>query len=195
MVELLMSEDWNKADAFLLPLTGLPRNDVMEMKSYLFWNDYSIENYQLTVTFSNENESILKDYCKNVVFPILDRNTYLMESYDIDGRWVFVLDISNWARDIEFFLKGKYSQFTQAARMLIERYHRIEGSARHMPVYLYAVLYPNKPLELLGNLTAIEYIADNYGFSLEELKEIGEVGSLYEMLPESLITNIDELIK
>ena len=197
MIELLMTreEAWNKGDAFLLPLTGLPRNDVMEMKSYLFWNDYSIENYQLVVTFSNEHEPALSDYCKNVVFPILDKYGYLIESHDAPGRWVFILDMSQWAKDIDNFLSGKYSKFSKPAQMLIERYHRIEGTARDMPVHLYAVLYPNKPLQILGNLTAIEYIADNYGFDLDELQKIGEVGSLYDIMPESLITDINELIK
>ena len=197
MIELLLSgEDaWNKGDAFLLPLTELPRNDVMEMKSYLFWNDYSIENYQLVVTFSNDNEPALRDYCKSVVFPILDKNGYLIESHDVDGRWVFILDMSEWAKDIEHFLEGKYSKFSKSAQMLIERYHRIEGTARSIPVHIYAVLYPNKPLALLDNLTAIEYISENYNFDLDDLKELGEVGSLYDKLPESLITDINELIK
>lgn len=193
MIEILKKEYWSRADAFLLPLTGLSKNEKLEMKSYLFWNEYSIQNYNLVISISCDVPEIAMEYCRNVLFPILDKNGYLIENYDVEGRSIFILDMSQWAEDIELFLNGKYSRLSKRAKYLIEKWHLIDVKRAEIPARIYSVLYPNKPMTLLDGMTAIEYIAENYGFSLEELTKIGEIGSLYDQMPESLITDVSEL--
>ena len=52
-----------------------------------------------------------------------------------------------------------------------------------------ASLDPNSKYAMLGNVTAIEYVAENYGIDLADLKEIGELGGIYDKNKETLITN------
>ena len=64
---------WSKSQTFLLPLTGLKKTIKYTIKSYLFWEDYSIENYQIMVVFLYDNYDEFVDYCKKKIFPVLDK--------------------------------------------------------------------------------------------------------------------------
>ena len=63
MIELLQKEYYSKADVFLLPLTGIKRQEDVKIESFLFWREYSIEDYKLTVTIENSEytSQFLKD--------------------------------------------------------------------------------------------------------------------------------------
>lgn len=191
-MEVLGKGYYSKADAFILPLTGLPNENKYELKSYLFWKDYSIENYQFILSYNYENYQELLNYLREKIFPLLDKKGYLIENYDIEGRSIFVLDLSEWAMDIQMFLAGKYSKFSKEAKTLINLYHKdiIKGIAH--PV-IYTALFPNTPAIKLDNKTPIEYAAEEYGLDLEELKKIGEIGSKYDRMEETLLTDIESL--
>lgn len=191
MVEVLKTKYWSRADAFLLPLTGIPKQDRINIESHLFWNEYTIYDYNLILSIEHNNINEIIDICNNKIFPILDRKGYLMESYDIRDKFIMILDMSQWATDIQTFLAGKYSKFTNEARSIIEKYHTFNKF--QIPLYIYAVLYPNEKLELLDNMSPIEYCALHYGINLTDLQKIGEIGSIYDQMSETLITNIEYL--
>lgn len=189
MVNVLKTEYWSRADSFLLPLTGLKKDGPFEMESYLFWNDYSIQDYRLIVSFSYEDYDKFMTYCRDAVFPSLDKKGYLVETHDIRDRSIFILDISEWALDIEMFLEGKYSKLSREAKEKIEEHHTFNKNK--IPIHIYSVLYPNMKMKLLDNKSPIEYVAENYGISLVELEKIGEIGSLYDEMTETLLTDLD----
>lgn len=198
MINILRKEYWNRADAFLLPLTGLRKDDKFDPRSFLFWNDNTIYDYKLTLSYDNSDPEQCLTFCKKYVFPILDRNSYILENYDIKDRTIFVLDMSDWADDINQFLAGKYSKLSKSAKDTIERFHTFDKDK--IPIHIYAILYPNTPMEVLGSIsgirerrdwyTPIEYICrpDTYGFNYEDIKRMGEIGTLYSEKVESLLT-------
>lgn len=186
-----MKEYWSKADAFLLPLTGLPRTNVFGMRSYLFWNEYNIHDYKLIISYDCEDYESLIIYLRREVFPILDKKGYLLENYDIQGRSIFVLDMSEWAMDIQMFLAGKYSKFSKEAKTLVEDFHTFNEN--EIPVHIYAVIYPTLEMTLLNDKNAIDYIVEMYKLDINEIKKIGEIGTIYDVFSETLITNIEEL--
>lgn len=188
MVNVLKKEYWSRADAFLLPLVGLPRDSKYEVHSYLFWDEYSIQNYHLILTYETKDKDDVVEYCRKTVFPILDKGGYLLENYDSDDKVIFVLDVSVWAMDIEMLMMGKYSKLSKEAKGLIENYHKF--NVRNIPVHVYAVLYPNKKMAVLENLTPIEYISSAYDIPIEELLAIGEIGSIYNVASETLSAKI-----
>ncbi len=185
MIQLLKRENWS--DAFLLPLTGIKKDSEWGLRSHLFWNGYSINDYKLIMSFTYENYDDFQQYCRRNVCPILDRRGYLLENYDIGNRSIFILDMSEWAKDIEMFLTGKYSKFSKEAKNLIERYHLFNKDK--VPAHIYAALHPNMKMELLGGKSPIEYIADEYELNIDDLKKIGEIGSLYKESSETLSTD------
>lgn len=195
MIQVLKTEYFSKADAFILPLTGLSKDESFECRSYLFWREYSIENYQLILSFTYTDQLGFMEYCRTRMFPILDRKGYLMENYDIGDRSVFILDMSEWALDIEQFLSGKYSKFSKEAKYSIEKFHTFNKN--QIPISIYAVLYPNTRMTLLReegiDHTPIEYASKHYGLDLDDMRKIGEIGSKYNPLDETLLTDVDDL--
>lgn len=193
MEKIIKSEYWSKSEAFLVPLTQLSRSQRYPMMSYLYWGEHSIDNNQLIIKFDWEKYDEFINYCRKVIFPILDRNGLVIESYDFEQSSVLVIDLSQWTHDINMFLSGKYSKMTSEAKKLIKEYHRYYDKGPILPVYIHAALEPNIKFSTLGNLTAIEYLADNWGFDLEELKRLGEVVSLYDKKKETLLLDCDDL--
>ena len=188
MVKLLRKEYWNRADAFLLPLTGLRRDDKFSPKSFLFWNDNTIYDYKLTLSYDNSDSEAFLMYARKHIFPTLDRNNYLLENYDVRDRTIFVLDLSDWADDIKHFLAGRYSRLSPKAKQMIENYHTFEKN--NIPIHIFTVLYPNTRFPELGNMTPIEYVCqpDTYGLDYDVMKSIGEIGSVFSEKTESLLT-------
>ncbi len=188
MIELIKQEYWSKSDAFLLPLTGLARTQEYKLESYLFWEKYSIENYFLIIRFTYDDYDKFVKYCRRVIFPALDKNNYLIETYDYKNQCVMVLDMSEWGFDIETFLVGKYSKMSNEAIEKIEDYHTFYDRGYKIDFDIRAILEPNVISDILGNKTPIEYVAENYGFPLEDLQKIGEIGGIYNKEKETLVT-------
>lgn len=186
MIELLKTEYWSKSEAFLLPLTGLARTQKYKTETYLFWENYSIEDYYLVVKFTYENYNEFVDYCRRIVFPVLDKNGYLVESYDFVNETVLVLNISEWAKDIEMFLVGKYSKMSRDAKDTIVEYHTFYDKGNKIMIEIQAAIEPNVKYDVLEKKTPIEYVAENYGLSYDELKKGGEVGGIYNKEKETL---------
>ena len=215
MVPVLKEEYFSKADSFILPLTGLPRSKLFDVKSFLFWEDYSIEDFKLIVTYSYDDKENFLEYCRKSIFPVLDRKGYLLETYDLENSdillpdkegilskkipfeklSVFVLDMSEWAMDIEMFLAGRYSKFSKKAKDLLDSFHTSHRKGKErFPLHIQAILYPNEIIEavdkrdtpILGRLTPIQYVAKEYGLNLTDLQEIGELGSIYQIKEETL---------
>lgn len=188
-------EYWSKADAFLVPLTGLRRNLTYEPRAYLFWNEYSIENYNLILKYEyGQDYDKFLQFCLDYLFPTLDKKGYLVESHDLDGTTIFVLDISEWAKDIELFLAAKYSKIGREAKEMIEKYHFFNKTK--IPVHIYAVLYPKMKMAILEEnkvkYNPIEYVAKYWDLDLDLLNSVGEIGSKYDRMEETLLTNVDD---
>lgn len=194
MIEVLKKEYWSKSEAFLLPLTGLTKTQKYEMKTFLFWNDYTIENYNLIVKFKYDDYEEFLKYCRRVVFSILDTNNYLIETYDFGNETIMVLDISEWALDIEMFLRGKYSKMSGDAKDIITEFHTFYEKGAKILIEISASLDPNVRYPVLGGQTAIEYVAENYGLPLDELKKVGELGGIYDKEKESLTGLKDKVV-
>lgn len=186
MIELLKSEYWSKSEAFLLPLTGLTRTQKYKLESYLFWENYSIEDYYLIIKFTYDNYDEFVEYCRRMVFPALDRSGYLVESYDFKNETVFVLNMSEWAKDIEMFLIGKYSKMSRDAKDTIIEYHTFYDKGNKIIIEIQAAIEPNIKYDVLEKMTPIEYVAENYGLPYEELKKGGEIGGIYNKEKETL---------
>lgn len=194
MIEILKDKYWSKSEAFLLPLTGLAKSQKYHLRTFLFWNEYSIEDYNLILKFSWDNYPDFVTHCRRVIFPVLDRNGYLVETYDFDKETVMVLNISEWALDVEMFLKGKYSKMSRDAKDTIQEFHTFYDKGPKIMIEISASLDPNDKCPILGNQTPIEYVADTYGLDLVELKKVGELGGIFDKEKETLVLNDEKIM-
>lgn len=181
-VDLITREYRSKSDLFLLPLTGLPKNS--DIKSYMFWEDYSIDNFQLILEIKNMLNKIPD------IIQILDKNAPIIECYEDNKVMYFVVDLSEWALDIELILAGKYSKMSKAAKKTCENFHSLHGR-NPIRASIYGIMYPNTELEVLGNKTPLEYLVTHYKIDEETVMKIGEIGSLYDKMAETLSKKLE----
>ena len=144
----------------------------------------------LIIKFKYDNYEEFVHYCRRIIFPVLDRNGYLTETYDFGHETIMILDISEWALDIEMFLKGKYSKMSKDAKELIVDFHTFYDNGAKIMIEISASLDPNGKFGVLGNMSAIEYVAENYGLPLAELKKTGELGGIYDKEKETLLLKV-----
>lgn len=188
MIEVLKTNYWSKSAAFLLPLVGLTKSQKYNIQSYLFWDEYSIHNYQLIISISYDNYEEFLKYCRKIIFPILDKKGYILESYNTKkNETIFVLDMSEWALDIEMFLKGKYSKFSKEAKEIITEFHTFYDNGPKIGIHIKIALNPLDKQKLLNNLSGLDYVSEHYGLNPEELKKIGELASIYNDELETLV--------
>lgn len=183
MIEILKPEYIKKGDNFILPLTELSKK--LKINSYLFWEDYSIENYNLVIEV-DEKEDVINEY----VIPVLNKNNYIIECYEDLGKTYFILDLTEWYTDIEFILKGSYSKISGRAKVLFEKFHSMNNSAP-IAVAIYGIIHPNVKLEVLDLKTPIDYIIEHYKFDEDLLRKVGEIGGIYKKEEETLNLKIN----
>lgn len=186
-MEILKDKYWSKSQAFLLPLTGLSKTLKYPVESFLFWEEYSIEKYQLILKFKYPNYKEFLKFCKDYIFPTLSENgAAITDAFDGNGETVFIVDISEWALDVQMFLKGKYSKFSKDARDTIDEYHKYFDGRIKLPDEIHAALDPTSKYKVYGNMSAIEYVAQEYGFDLDTLTKVGELADPYNKKEETL---------
>jgi len=186
-IELFKKEYWSKSEAFLLPLTGIGSSHKFPVETYLFWDDYSIENFNLMVKFSYKDYDEFVSYCQKIIFPVWDKGGYVVESYDFGKETVFILDISEWALDVQMFLAGKYSKFSREAKSMIQDYHIYYTKGKpQIDIEIAGILDPMRRHAVLEDMNCIEYVSEYYGLPLPELQKLGEIGSIYNKEKETL---------
>jgi hypothetical protein len=190
---VLKNEYWSKSRAFLLPLTGMVKSNDYEMDvtAYLYWRDYSIENYNLIVKveYGHRYPEYLAFLSSNV---LTGNKGFITETYDFEGFSVLIYDISEWAFDIEQFMKGKYSKMSKEAKEVIEDFHiYYENNEPRVRISIYGCLYPNSKQKILNGKTSLEYVCEEYGFDKDAVKiimERGEICSIVNPNRETLVT-------
>lgn len=194
MIDLFKREYWSKSYAFLLPLTGMPKTLEFEVTTYLQWNEYSIDNYNLIVkVVYGQRYDAFQDYFNKVINE--NKDAFVVESYDFEGFTILIYDISMWKADIGIFLKGKYSKFSKRAKDKIEIFHIFyKDKKKKINFRIYSCLNPMVKQVLLDNLTAIEYAARHYDMEYEVMEKIGEICSKCELERETLILDASHVV-
>lgn len=181
-IEILEMVYRSKSDIFIYPLTGL-RKDIC--KTYMFWENHSIEDYKLIMLF--EEDRLVKK-----VIEVLNSTTPTIESYNIDDKTILVADMSEWAFDIDLVLNGKYSKMTESAKKMIIKHH-LDEKTQEVKAYIFCILFPKKELDILGNVDAINYVAKQFELPLEDLEKSGELGRIYDIEKETLSLKVEKM--
>lgn len=195
-VDVLLNSYWSKSDAFLLPFTGMKKVEEFDVGAFMFWENYTIEDYKLIVKIEygcryDEFETYLKER-------LLVESNKVIQVYPYEGFSIFIFDIADWYEDIETLLNGKYSMFTRKAKDTIERYHMYyEDGKPQVDINIFTCLYPNSKESVLDGMTAIDYVIKNYimvgtpsKLDLETakiMKSGGQVCSIYDKKEETLV--------
>jgi hypothetical protein len=184
-----------KSKLFLLPLTGLKKSKAFKVgNTYIESNSLISEEYPsgiskqssiLIVSFpkSYRDESIKlqrrleeKGYLNPEEMAMTEwekyeteimSNEFFIAFHEADNELIYTFDLSKFARDFLFFLKGKYSMISEDSKLKILKY-RLNDLKLEAKEKIVVYLYPNKRELLLK-------FARDLGVSVEDLMEVGEL--------------------
>ena len=165
----------NKSWDFLLPLVGIPIIDYFSLYNvYLFSASHNIPDNCLFVCFQWNGH---KKYEPSLNI-IRSNPQYRGEfSYHNYMYTVFIMEIlPQYHKEIELFKLGKYSEFSEEAKIVICRFRECQSVIKQ-------VLYKEEPLKLLWEKTLDSKLPDN-----------SELWSIYNSIEETLDVSILEVI-
>lgn len=115
----LSTKYFQKSYHLLFPLTGIPRDSTFKpVNTYLYSVDNQIDdinNCYLIVVFDKTNNPVYKEYEKQVLLTCPN----LAGCYETAKHNVYILNIIEWADEVHKFLQGKYSEFSDKAKLTI----------------------------------------------------------------------------
>jgi hypothetical protein len=195
---------WSKSRTFLLPLTGITKIPDIEFKAYVKWDEYSIHNYELIVKANyGYRFEVFEEYLKTTL--LYNGKSFAKEVYDFEGFSIMIFDISEWKKDVDLFLIGKYSKFSSDAKSNIVDFHTIyKKKKQQINIIIKSCIYPDVPEELLDNMTPLEYAIKHYVRTPPRIKidkdteeawlKIGELCSKCDEEKETLILDESQIV-
>lgn len=136
----LSTKYFQKSYHLLLPFTGIPREGTFKpSNTYLYSVDEQLDdisNCYLIVTYDKNNNPLYKEYEKQVLLKCEN----LVSCYITDNHYVYIFNVIEWANEVYNFLEGKYSKFSDKAKLHILKWaggsqlsrRKIEGFTVHV---------------------------------------------------------------
>lgn len=161
----LTTKYFQKSYHLLLPFTGLPKDGTFKPhNSYLYSVDEQIDNIDncyLIVTYKRDENPLFREYEKNTIMTCEN----LVACYNTQNHFVYVFNLIEWVNEVMFFLEGKYSKFSDKAKLVILKWaggsqltkRKIEGFTVH--IALFPEYYHEDIAKELGYSTT-KYVTD-----------------------------------
>jgi hypothetical protein len=159
-----------KSRIMLLPLLGLDPKDLKPATTYIAYkNIISLQDYKLICGYKRDDDQYY-DYRNNVLFKHPNYETLYRGLYTD----YLVFDLSEYKKDFDVFLTGKYSKLSKRAKTAIKEYY---NKTRVAPILLDTHLNPEEYHEVYAN----EFKVD-----VETVKEAYETLSPPDLIKEHL---------
>jgi len=149
-----------KAKNFILPMLGIPP---VQYEPYLIDCNIITEGFpKVVVIFDNIDDEPLK----MLIYKLQSDYLFLDCEYgDDDKEVILFFDIpKEFKKDFECFIKGAYSQFSDAYKNKLTTYFRKETCEDWGLVSMWDTIYPKEHKRI--------QIAEKYGAKLEDIKEL-----------------------
>jgi hypothetical protein len=168
---------FQKSLNFLFTLLGYSKMETFVPKNtYLWWEEgeENIETLDILVHYHPEDETLFEIFEKKELMT----HPHFDSCYSIEGGGkLYVFNLAHHVDTVEKFLRGRYSQFTDQVKKRILNYHgasldKVPRPGRTFHTSLYPELY-------------MEQVAKEIKVDIEELKEIGELCSIYDKKRET----------
>ena len=127
MIKDMYRKYFQKSYTFLYPLLGFKRTkDPRPLQVYLHWpEEFPDEERKLVCIYQKEDTDQWTNFEKNKLM------THSMLDYVVplcDGRIAYIFDMNPVTNDYNLFLQGKYSKFSNNAKMHMSDYYGIHTS-------------------------------------------------------------------
>lgn len=180
MITALYAKYFQKSKTFLYPFLSIPKNAPYAPSGvYVSWHGvFSPQDKKLIVVFKHPDNLEYQDF----LITYLYNNPLFAEerSTSIDER-VFVFNLEAYGPDYEYFLAGKYSQFSNKSKKIIRNYF---GETSQEYRFIDTYLYPDRYFELYAKLLNVD---------MSSLEAVGELCDKYNPVEEELKIIVEDL--
>jgi hypothetical protein len=138
---------FQKSKSFLFPALGIKKGPfTTPLQSYISWDDYILQSDKKLVCLYDTTDPRHKTISEPIMFShsLFERAKRLSMS-----QCLYIFDMSRYSDEFEFFLRGKYSQFSQPVKESIKNYF---GPSSLEYAYMETFLYPEQFFDLYANL-------------------------------------------
>jgi Txe/YoeB family toxin of Txe-Axe toxin-antitoxin module len=188
----LMKEYCPRGLNLMYPLLGIKGGEAFLPDCYLYWNgEESIENFELIAYFGVDREG---DTFRKFEKSVLLSNDKLKACYRVVGGMVYIFDLIQWSDEVAYLLEGKYSKFSDKAKRLVHEFWRDPFMGLKKPIdlteppthYFHMIFNPHLYYDKVSQI-------DLDGITTpEELKEMGELWSKFNVQKETLQIEIED---
>lgn len=180
MIKSLYPGYFQKSGVFLYPILLISRGgSVTPLGIYTaLANKYTHTDYRLIVTYHLRTDAEFRIFEKTKLLG----SKYFEDYLETDNNTgVYIFDLSQYKKDWDFYLQGKYSKLSKGIKMNILSHY-----ARSKKNYIYVDSYLN-PEEYFDSYSKI------LGCSTKLLKEVGELCDKPDLNKECLEINLKNL--
>lgn len=198
---------YQKSYAFLYPLLGFKEKQLfVPTNTYLYCNaiEESILDYKLLVLFKFQEKELFSKFETEIIL----KNDYLDTCYLTEDGLLYVFNLGNFSTTVDYFLNGEYSKLEKDIKNLILTFHQFTSGGKVVnperilkgeikvntgSVYPMSVLYPNEfKKEFIKDLVMKFDIYDNEGEATLAMKDVKEIGRIFDLDKETLDTKVLE---
>lgn len=172
MIKDMYRKYFQKSYTFLYPLLGFKRTkDPRPLQVYLHWpEEFSNEERKLVCIYQKEDTDQWTNFERDKLM------THSMLDYVVplcDGRIAYIFDMNPVTNDYNLFLQGKYSQFSNNAKMHMSDYYGIHTSEW---VYVESFIFPKKYYKQYAEILEVD---------VKILQDVGELCDKYNKEKET----------
>jgi len=179
-IESLFKDYFQKSRIFIYTLLEIKRgSSVTPIETYIAWDEqYSPQDMKLMCLYHLRDDMEFRNFEKEKLL----KNKYFYDFKQVAGnKGVYVFDFSEYKKDWDKLLLGKYSQLSTSYKKKIENFY---GKRDSNYAYVESFLYPEKYYAMYAEMMLVKE-------SL--LREVGELCSTMDMEKETLKVKVKDL--
>jgi hypothetical protein len=177
-MSLILNSYVQKSKWFLYPLLGIKKTVTYKpTETYIAdLNKQISENDKCLISVYNKPMDEGFQYFEDT---FIFNNYHFKDFYETPKKLVYIFDLSNYSKDFEKFLEGKYSEFSERTKSIINGYfakHDKFGTMPHPKIKAY--LYPDKQI--------FEDVASELGVDIAIITKLGNIVDKPDLFKETL---------
>jgi len=179
-IKSLYKDYFQKSRIFLYPILEIKRGvSVTPIETYISWDEqYSPKDMKLMCLYHLRNDM---EFLKFEKERLLGNKHFFDFKQVEDNKGVYVFDFSNYEKDWNKLMRGKYSQISTSYKKKIENFY---GRRDSNYAYVESFIYPEKYYAMYAEMIKVrEHI----------LREVGELCSKIDFEKETLNAKIKDL--
>lgn len=173
MIDSIYKKYFQKSKSFLYPALGIVKKSKHSpINTYISVEGlYEVAEKKLICVFKKkENDDDYRIFIEEK----MKRHILYEKHFEMEKEDVLVFNFSNYEKDWDSFLKGKYSKFTISLKNAIKSYY---GDASNEYKFIHTYLFPEKYFELYAKLLNVD---------VEDIEKVGELCDIYDPTKENL---------